>query len=52
MTVRPVVSWVVAGALFSTGCAEAGPGDLEELETEWVHYANDLGSSKYSPLDQ
>ena len=57
MRFRSLSGWIgtfiVMGSGILAGCSpEAQAPPATQRDAEWRHYANDLGSSKYSPLDQ
>ena len=50
---RDMLASASAFALAGTTMAQAGVDPVARTgETNWLHYANDLNSTRYSPLDQ
>ena len=51
---RTMMAATSAAALISTGrvFAQSAPAAPLPGQTDWLHYANDLASTRYSPLDQ
>ena len=50
---RDLLTTASAFALLGSGLAKAQPrAGLSPADTDWLHYANDLSSTRYSPLDQ